>query len=1150
MSSDISFIQHYLDEGKILKTLDEYPKSKEIQLFRRCADELGSYKNTIKIFDDWVENWMPKQIESQSFNVEKDGVETGERVEFALHQLTKPMIVKDGGEINILPKSCRAKSTTYAGILKLKYSRSKIIEGERKVIEDRIISCGTIPIMLGSKFCYLYGKTPQELLQLGECISDPFGYFLIKSEMSLIAQEKARVSIPMVINGKNGPSCTYTSQHINGTRIIFISTGKKWNTIKIRIPGVVASKKSLPLFLVFKYLLPQKDVDFFEDMILNHVPRKFRLRVKTFLNDSVIKYSNIENIVSYVVEKKPMQKNVEQRSWFNLEYSESAHDELYKSIQDDILAELFINLKDKPNEALLKAEQLSFIVSKYILTMVGVLPYDSRDSWSLKRFESAGRSMSMLFSGLFEKVVLLSRQEYKSDNFEHFHLNIKKNGKVITKEYKDSFNSEVWSVKAYNYKGRNMRGWTRENISNSTDRLTPLSLYSQLDKNNTPTSRQTKSSELREVQPSQRNRHCPAETPEGENNGLNKYQTLLCTFSLENLPEEDETFEKIIAKQYNKKKGESVVLYNGKIMLSGNNIIKVEKNFINVVKELRRRRIVSKFTEVYYDNIMDTIEIYTDGSRPTCPYLIVNEKTKKLIIDEKDAWEKSLEELLNMSCIEFIASREEENEQFLLCTSIEKFRRMSANGEIQGIYNYTHCNIDPNQMFSTSTSVAPMTDRQPGPRNTYQASMGKQAMGAFCMNHHERFYTTYRVLHRGSRAFTETDTYFIPKMDIMPSGQTINVAFTTDADNQEDAVVISEDVLESGLLNFYKYITVKYEQQEPDEEICWPGISSNVASSKYTNIQQDGFPMINSYINEGDCILGKKTGDVNTSIFTGVGESGYVDRIYKTKVDNSFVIKIKLRKFSKYREGDKEAFRYSQKGTVGRIEKRENLIRVADGPNKGMTPDLIFNPHGFPSRQTMGILLEGLITKAAMYNGERINVSAFRKVDVEKARQTLMENGMDPDGYEIMENPGDSKMKDGRIYFVPLYTQALKHHVMDKISMRSSGQRNIYTHQPRGGRTQGGAQKVGEMEKDSFVAHGAAGVIIDRMRICSDEFKMAVCNNCGNILHKNEVEGKYICTLCDESNPGILTVSYVFKLLVNLLVGMGIDVTLNTSIKQ
>ena len=77
--------------------------------------------------------------------------------------------------------------------------------------------------------------------------------------------------------------------------------------------------------------------------------------------------------------------------------------------------------------------------------------------------------------------------------------------------------------------------------------------------------------------------------------------------------------------------------------------------------------------------------------------------------------------------------------------------------------------------------------------------MGKQAMGSFCLNHHNRFYTTYRVLHRGSRAFTETDTYFVPKMDIMPSGQTINVAFTTDPDNQEDAVVISRAVIRRAL---------------------------------------------------------------------------------------------------------------------------------------------------------------------------------------------------------------------------------------------------------------------------------------------------------------------------------------------------------------
>lgn len=686
-----------------------------------------------------------------------------------------------------------------------------------------------------------------------------------------------------------------------------------------------------------------------------------------------------------------------------------------------------------------------------------------------------------------------------------------------------------------------MSGWSRENISNSTDRLTPLSLFSQLDKSNTPTSRQNKNAQMREVQPSQRNRHCPAETPEGENNGLNKYKSILCNFSIEcSEQEQDILRQKIIDNA--RIDYDFTIILNGSIISTNNNVAKVNKGFAEEIRNLRRSDSRFRFVEVYVDIIMKTVEIYSDGSRPTCPYLIVNTNTNELVIEEKNAWGMSPQELLQNGCIEFISSREEENEDFLLCTSVKKLNKINDEFNlVPEIYRYSHCNIDPNQMFSTATSVAPMTDRQPGPRNTYQASMGKQAMGAFCINHHDRFYTTYRILHRAARSFTETDTYFLPKMDIMPCGQTINVAFMTDPDNQEDAVVVSRDALDSGILSFFKYVTIRIEIHSSSEIMCKP---ERAKGPKYDSIQEDGFPAINTFIREGDCILGrtrKENGkNVNASMFTGIGESGYVDRIYKTAA----YVKIKLRKFSKYQEGDKEAFRYSQKGTIGRIEVRENLPQVVSGPNEGMTPDLIFNPHGFPSRQTMGILIEGIMTKAALYNGKRVNVSAFRDIDIEGAKETLEANGMDPNGYEEMKIPGQSDPK--KIFFVPLYVQALKHHVADKISMRSSGMKNIYTHQPRGGRTQGGAQKVGEMEKDAFVAHGASGVIIDRMRICSDEFKMVVCNTCGSILGKN-IEGEYKCTVCDKTDPGILTLSYVFKLLINLLMGMGINVKMNTS---
>jgi DNA-directed RNA polymerase beta subunit len=1127
--TEVSYLQTLLNTNKVVKTLREYTDTpdKSRDLFRKFVNEFSTSKNTIEIYDNWMDNWLPQQVESQSFT------EGEYEVKFSLKELCRPMTGNKGSKIPMYPRVARMKNITYEGalIITIKYIQNN------KEIASHDVECGSIPIMLGSKKCYLHGKTPDELIAMGECISDPFGYFLIKSEMSLITQEKPRGSLPVVFYGKNGPQCNYPTYHLNGSKIMFISSGKKWNTIKIRIPSFPLKKnsniKTLPLFVVF-FLLTGKTPDQSINMILKFVPDKFHKRVNIYLNDSIIKFNSITasgsiefELVDYITSRTPKYNDDEETNI------------TVESIKGKLMEELFVDL----STATEKAYQLGFVSAKYILTILGILPYESRDSWAVKKFESAGRSMNMLFGGLFKKVVLITREKFNSNDFLNgFTQKIKANGSKITKEFKDSFNSEVWTVKGYSYKGVSMSGWSRENISNSTDRLTPLSLFSQLDKSNTPTSRQNKSAEMREVQPSQRNRHCPAETPEGENNGLNKYKSILCNFSIECSQEDQLFISDIITEESTNRYGDFSVVLNGAIVSSNNSIAKVEQEFVDTIKELRRMDKRFRYIELYVDTIMKTIEIYTDGSRPTCPYLIVNKDTNQLVIDEIDGWNMSPEELLQNGCVEFISSREEENEDFLLCTSIKRLYK--TNDEflvVPDIYRYSHCNIDPNQMFSTATSVAPMTDRQPGPRNTYQASMGKQAMGGFCLNHHDRFYTTYRVLHRASRSFAETDTYFLPKMDIMPCGQTINVAFMTDPDNQEDAVVVSRDAIDSGILSFFKYVTIRIEIHSASESLCKPSKSKG---PKYDTIGEDGFPVINTYINEGDCILGrtrKENGrEINASVFTGIGESGYVDKIFKSPS----VIKIKLRKFSKYQEGDKEAFRYSQKGTIGRIEVRENLPKVVSGPNEGMTPDLIFNPHGFPSRQTMGILIEGIMTKAALYNGKRVNVSAFRDIDIEGAKQTLEDNGMDPNGYEEMKIPGQQETR--QIFFVPLYVQALKHHVADKISMRSSGMKNIYTHQPKGGRTQGGAQKVGEMEKDAFVAHGASGVIIDRMRICSDEFRMVVCNTCGTILGK-DISGQYKCTVCDNTDPGILTVSYVFKLLINLLMGMGISVTMNTS---
>lgn len=67
-----------------------------------------------------------------------------------------------------------------------------------------------------------------------------------------------------------------------------------------------------------------------------------------------------------------------------------------------------------------------------------------------------------------------------------------------------------------------------------------------------------------------------------------------------------------------------------------------------------------------------------------------------------------------------------------------------------------------------------------------------------------------------------------------------------------------------------------------------------------------------------------------------------------------------------------------------------------------MCPDMIMNPHGFPSRMTVGKMIEFLAGKAGVLEGKRGDGTAFHGDTVEACAETLVKHGFNYSGKDFL----------------------------------------------------------------------------------------------------------------------------------------------------
>ena len=341
------------------------------------------------------------------------------------------------------------------------------------------------------------------------------------------------------------------------------------------------------------------------------------------------------------------------------------------------------------------------------------------------------------------------------------------------------------------------------------------------------------------------------------------------------------------------------------------------------------------------------------------------------------------------------------------------------------------------------------------------------------------------------------------------------------------------------------------------------GTDMNVKYAKWDKIDDNGFPLENTYIQEDDVFVGKvktepKTVDIDETServrdkdkFTNVTHTfqdksevasftngGMVDKVYVYEKNGKRKLKIRFRKTREPVLGDKFASRHGQKGVIGMIMPQEDMMFTKDG----LVPDLIVNPHAFPSRMTIGHLFESILAKYSCISGHMVDGTVFEKCDTDSYFNLLRQHGYQKHGDEIMMNGFTGEQIKTEIFIGPTYYYRLKHMVNDKMNYRGGNGAPVTstTRQPTQGRANQGGLRIGEMETNALLAHGMGSFAKESMMERSDKYKylVDVDNGVGAIpIHKTPKS--YIDD--DSKTFAYVEVPYSFKLLTQELNALSI----------
>ena len=1086
----------------------------------------GIARQHLNSFDEFVDAGLQSIIHE----VEKVEIENAEypyKIQLGKIKLQQPRMMElDGSITHVTPAEARLRNISYAAPIMMEAS---VIE-DGKTLESRYVHIGDMPVMVKSHGCILHSFTDQKLIDHGEDAKDPGGYFIINgSERVIVGLEDLSYNKIIVDAEKVGGKIVHKAKvysSIVGYRAKLELVMKEDGLIVAKIPG---SPVDIPVVTLIRALGLESDKDIASVVSLVE-------EIQNQLEGSFEKAGDVptpKDAIVYI-SKRIAPGMLEE---FQIKRAETLLD-----------WGLLPHLGKHPENRKEKAFFLGEAACKLIELKLGWIEPDDKDHYGNKVIKFAGQMLADLFRTAFRNLVRDMKYQLERSG--------QKRGLNAVAA---AIRPGIISDKLNNAIATGNWGRGRVGVTQLLDRTNYLSTISHLRRVQSPLSRTQPNFEARDLHSTHFGRICPAETPEGSNCGLVKNLALSAIIS-QNVPSED-----VVETLYNSGVAD-LISANNEIKKDGTRIfvdgklIGFHKNGQELTRSLRDLRRNSKIHphvgisiyEPEQEGATGRLYVNCNAGRVLRPLIIIDNDKSLLTEEFLDKISKKLiswNDLIRMGIIELIDANEEENCYVAFDTTSTK--------------TFTHLEIFPSAILGAGASIIPYPEHNQSPRNTYESAMAKQSLGFSTPMMNTSTYVRQHFMLYPQTPIVTTKSLNLLGMEERPAGQNCVVAVLPfDGYNIEDAIVLSKSSVDRGLARtfFYRIYDAEAKQypggMRDNFEI--PNAEDNIRGYKgeksYRVLEEDGIVATESSVTGGDILIGKtspprfmeeykefeSTGPYrrDTSIGVRPSETGVVDTVVMTQShEGGKMYKIRVRDMRIPEIGDKFASRHGQKGVLGILAKNEDLPYT----EQGITPDVLINPHAFPSRMTVGMMMESVTGKAAAVRGKQFDGSAFVGEKMDVVKEILDKAGFKYSGKEKMYDGRTGKSFLVDVFIGVVYYQKLHHMVADKIHARARGQVQMLTKQPTEGRARGGGLRFGEMERDCLIAYGASMLLKDRLLDESDKTEVLVCEKCGLTGFHDARKRKFVCAQCGDSAPiSSVSVAYAFKLLLQEILSLNI----------